>query len=150
MPMSKFHRGTGEHNGEGPCEINLKSGLRWLDMNNLERLLFHMVCRRNSAETAGAHDDSFEVGLRQTREYFGRLGHRIDVKGKSVLDVGCGYGATCVYVADQGAKRVLGIDIDQDRLEAAKEKLRVAYSPLRTSTLLTSWPFGRRHAYCTR
>jgi SAM-dependent methyltransferase len=32
------------------------------------------------------------------------------VAGKDVLDLGCGYGWHCKYAAEQGAKRVLGID----------------------------------------
>lgn len=33
-----------------------------------------------------------------------------DMTGKDVLDLGCGYGWHCKYVADHGAKSVLGID----------------------------------------
>lgn len=43
-----------------------------------------------------------------------------DVKGKSVLDLGCGYGANTVSFARQGAKRVVGVDISQKMLEKAK------------------------------
>lgn len=33
-----------------------------------------------------------------------------NLKGKFVLDLGCGYGWHCAYAAEQGAARVLGID----------------------------------------
>ena len=41
--------------------------------------------------------------------------------GKAVLDLGCGYGWHCKYAADQGAARVLGIDVSEKMLaEAAR------------------------------
>ena len=43
-----------------------------------------------------------------------------DLAGKSVLDLGCGYGWHCKYAADHGAKRVLGID--QSALMIAEAK----------------------------
>ena len=39
--------------------------------------------------------------------------------GKEVLDLGCGMGWHCAYAADQGAKRVTGVDISQRMLEQA-------------------------------
>lgn len=45
-----------------------------------------------------------------------------DFKGKSVLDLGCGFGWHCIYAKQQGAKRVVGIDLSSKMLEAAKEK----------------------------
>ena len=99
-------------------------------MKRLYRLLFHLVCRKRALEFGG-HDESFEAGLQSTKEYFDRFDNLIEVKDKRVFDVGCGYGGTCIYVAEQGAKRVVGIDIDEERLETAKEKLRMAYPGLK-------------------
>lgn len=45
-----------------------------------------------------------------------------DFKGKRVLDIGCGFGWHCVYAAEQGASYILGIDISEKMLKAAKEK----------------------------
>lgn len=42
------------------------------------------------------------------------------LEGKSVLDLGCGYGWHCKFAAEQGAKRVLGLDLSQKMIEAAK------------------------------
>ena len=39
--------------------------------------------------------------------------------GKSVLDLGCGYGWHCRFAADQGAARVLGIDVSRNMIEEA-------------------------------
>ena len=42
--------------------------------------------------------------------------------GKSVLDLGCGYGWHCRYAAGQGAARVLGIDISERMIAEARAR----------------------------
>lgn len=44
-----------------------------------------------------------------------------DFHGKTVLDLGCGYGWHCKYAVDNGAGYVLGTDISHKMLETAKE-----------------------------
>lgn len=39
---------------------------------------------------------------------------------KTVLDLGCGYGEHCIHFVEEGAKRVVGIDISQKMLAIAK------------------------------
>lgn len=43
---------------------------------------------------------------------------------RHVLDLGCGYGWHCKYVAEKGATRVLGIDASQKMIEVAKQRNR--------------------------
>ena len=43
-----------------------------------------------------------------------------DVKGKSVLDIGCNAGFYCLEMKRRGARRVLGIDTDERYLEQAR------------------------------
>ncbi len=43
-----------------------------------------------------------------------------DLSGKSVLDLGCGYGHNCVDFVKRGAKSVVGIDISEKMLAVAK------------------------------
>lgn len=43
-----------------------------------------------------------------------------DVRGKNVLDLGCGYGHNCAEFSDFGAARVIGIDISQKMLDVAR------------------------------
>ncbi|MCU7502237.1 MAG: class I SAM-dependent methyltransferase [Ignavibacteria bacterium] len=45
-----------------------------------------------------------------------------DIKGKSVLDLGCGYGWHCRYAMEQGARSVIGIDLSEKMLEEAKDR----------------------------
>ena len=45
-----------------------------------------------------------------------------DLNGKSVLDLGCGYGHNCIDFVNRGAARVVGIDISEKMLAVAKEE----------------------------
>ena len=46
------------------------------------------------------------------------------LKGKRILDLGCGYGWHCKYAADRGAEEVLGIDQSPKMLEEALRRNR--------------------------
>lgn len=45
-----------------------------------------------------------------------------DLNGRAVLDLGCGMGERCVDFIRRGASRVVGIDISENMLAAAREK----------------------------
>ncbi len=45
-----------------------------------------------------------------------------DLSGKSVLDLGCGYGHNCIDFLTRGAERVVGIDISEKMLSVAKRE----------------------------
>jgi 2-polyprenyl-3-methyl-5-hydroxy-6-metoxy-1,4-benzoquinol methylase len=47
-----------------------------------------------------------------------------DVRGKTVLDFGCGTGENTMLVALRGAK-VIGLDISEDLIQLAKERLKI-------------------------
>ena len=44
------------------------------------------------------------------------------LQGKTVLDLGCGYGWHCAFAAQQGAVRILGIDLSGKMIEEAKKR----------------------------
>lgn len=44
------------------------------------------------------------------------------LQGKEVLDLGCGYGWHCKFAAEQGAAKVLGIDLSSKMLEEAGKR----------------------------
>jgi len=48
------------------------------------------------------------------------------IAGKVIIDFGCGEGTDAVEIAVRGAKRVIGIDIREDLLQAARQKARGA------------------------
>lgn len=45
-----------------------------------------------------------------------------DFQGKTLLDLGCGYGWHCIYAAEQGAERIVGVDLSEKMLETARAK----------------------------
>jgi len=44
-----------------------------------------------------------------------------DLRGKHVLDLGCGYGWHCRFIASQNAASVIGVDISEKMLQRARE-----------------------------
>jgi len=58
-------------------------------------------------------------------EFFKRLNIEPCFEDLKVMDVGCGHGALCIYAAQKGAKRVLGIDISDDLIDFANENLNI-------------------------
>ncbi len=49
-----------------------------------------------------------------------------DYHGKTVLDVGCGTGDLAITLAKSGAGRVVGVDVDAERIVTARRKATVA------------------------
>ncbi|AIS59703.1 class I SAM-dependent methyltransferase [Listeria ivanovii] len=45
-----------------------------------------------------------------------------DFNQKTVLDLGCGFGWHCIYAAEHGAKKVVGIDLSERMLTEARQK----------------------------
>ncbi len=43
-------------------------------------------------------------------------------KGLRIVDLGCGFGWHCRYLADQGAQEVIGVDVSEKMLAVAREK----------------------------
>ncbi len=58
--------------------------------------------------------------------------HVIDVRGKDIVDIGCGGGIYTLALAEMGAVHVTGIDFSQVEIEAARER----YSALPTVTFV--------------
>src|SRR5262245_66248727 len=53
-----------------------------------------------------------------------------DLRGKSVLDVGCKYGFFCFEAARRGAARVVGLDVDPDSVRKARLLASCLSSPV--------------------
>lgn len=71
-------------------------------------------------------DDQRENNL----EWFKRMDFQVDVEGMRVLDLGCGHGALSVSFAERGAKEVVGIDLDDDRIDFANRNLAANFPEL--------------------
>ncbi len=61
-----------------------------------------------------------------SRGYFAKF-PRFDVRGKSVLEIGCGTGGRAAYLATRGARRVVGADINANEIEIAKRLVSELY-----------------------
>ena len=72
------------------------------------------------AKYAGMHRSIF--GLAGAAEWAALRAMLPDVAGKSVLDLGCGYGWHCRYFAENGASCVLGIDLSERMLAEARSR----------------------------
>lgn len=46
------------------------------------------------------------------------------LQGKTVLDLGCGYGWHCKFAAEQGAVHILGLDLSRKMIEEARKRNR--------------------------
>jgi SAM-dependent methyltransferase len=64
-----------------------------------------------------------EAGPREAETFLGRMPAWLDLRGRSVLDIGCGLGSLCMEAARRGARRVLGVDTGQPGIEYARWRL---------------------------
>ena len=72
----------------------------------------------------------FEAQFRESNSEFWRRLGGVDLAGKTVLDIGCGHGALAVQAAQQGAVRVVGIDIDKTRIDFARRNVALNFPEL--------------------
>lgn len=82
-------------------------------------LLLKAIASRQSA----AEDSRPDTIDSQLKQFFGDDFFDL-VRGKVVIDFGCGEGRQAVEMAINGAGRVIGLDIQEKRLEAARELAR--------------------------
>ncbi len=72
---------------------------------------------------------SFGTGHHHTTKLMIREMGTIDLKGKCILDMGCGTGVLGIYGCLKGAQRVLGVDHDQWAYENALENVKRNATP---------------------
>ena len=83
------------------------------------------------------HENLFNViwnkyNSKEFKEYINRYKHRIkinklNIKGKKIIDFGCGNGMFCFALYEMGAKEVFGIDFGQDSINFAKSFAKKRY-----------------------
>ncbi len=64
-------------------------------------------------------------------EWVSRMEFDFDVSGLRILDFGCGHGALTIHFAELGAKQVVGVDLDQERIAFAETNLEKAFPQFR-------------------
>ena len=72
----------------------------------------------------------FNSSARSDTRFWERHGGMPCLKGCTVVDVGCGMGKLCVEIAQAGAAKVVGIDIEQKYITFAVENLKQNYPHL--------------------
>jgi SAM-dependent methyltransferase len=93
--------------------------------------IFHLVCHRRAPECSAEDKEKyFRWRLSEAAKFINRFDGRVNVFGKSILDFGCGYGSMSFFLAQNGARRVVGVDIDSDRVAFARNKLNSEFSNL--------------------
>jgi len=71
----------------------------------------------------------FKHGFEEVEKYWSRFGGRPNLNA-TFLDVGCGHGALCIDLAKRGAKKVIGVDIEDKLIEFAQNNLKLNYPEL--------------------
>lgn len=74
----------------------------------------------------------FTNSLLSDHKFWKRLGGKPNVKGKVLLDIGCGWGGLCLDLAQSGAQRVIGIDLTKSRIDFCKENLKYNFPHLQS------------------
>src|SRR5882672_1069218 len=90
----------------------------------LTELQYQLLKRIAPGEPARMRDDSYE-GKSKLRIL---LGDSLldEVKGKTVVDFGCGEGFEAIELATTGCRKVIGVDIREALLERARSRAAAA------------------------
>ncbi len=75
------------------------------------------------------HEDYIRWQYNSSKTLFKKFSN-LCVAGKSVLEIGCGTGGRSAFLASQGAKRVVGIDIQHNEIDVAKKSTKGLYPEL--------------------
>lgn len=59
--------------------------------------------------------------------FWSRFAPKPDLRGKVILDLGCGHGRLCLDMAEDGAQKVVGLDIDQPKIEFARRNISLRH-----------------------
>jgi len=114
----------------GPGDAGLPSQRLNLP-DRISGLLLRLISKRSTSRPRDYEEAYFRRGAAEARTFLQRFDTQIDFRGKRVLDYGCGYGPLAFHVAqEEGADAVTGVDIDQARIDFARQRLSGEYSGL--------------------
>ncbi len=90
---------------------------------------FHTGWRSEETFTPEAYQEDLEDHLinrleNDRQRIIPWLNANLPLKGKKVLEIGCGTGASTIALAEQGA-HVIGVDLDEGALVVAKERAKI-------------------------
>lgn len=90
--------------------------------------IFHLFCTREFKQIT--NDDYFTKYLSEIDDFLNRYRNKLNFKEKTMIDIGFGLGAMCFYMGENGAKKVVGTEIDQEYINYARNKLWNEYKHL--------------------
>lgn len=99
-------------------EKNIFKSKKILDKEILHKKIFNLIWNKYNSS--------------QFRQYIDRYKYRIkinklDIKGKKIIDLGCGNGMFCFALFEMGAKEVCGLDYGASSIKFARSYLRNKY-----------------------
>jgi SAM-dependent methyltransferase len=101
-------------------------------LTNIEYRILKMISPGNpDSSSTYADEPKSKLAVQMSADFFSKIAGRV------VIDFGCGEGAESVEMAENGAKRVIGIDIREKVLQAARQRALVA--GVHNTCIFTSW-----------
>jgi SAM-dependent methyltransferase len=88
----------------------------------VSRLAFRAISRPSSV-AALDNERSFESRTKAVQQFLRRIEPPLALGGARVLDVGSGYGALCFHLAENGAARVVGMEVSPSLVEFTRSLL---------------------------
>lgn len=89
----------------------------------LFKLLSHPRNRLTEAQiSAKAAQRDYQPAI--PRWFLDFVDEYVDYRNKTVLDIGCGYGDLCIMLAKTAARRAVGVDVDQVRIDCARRNAK--------------------------
>lgn len=70
------------------------------------------------------HLEYFNRGRAENPRFWACFEERPRFQGQTVIDVGCGHGSLCLSIAEEGANRVIGLDLNEKLIDFALANLR--------------------------
>lgn len=89
---------------------------KWID----SQTWYQKIQLSNGLQTPGTIDSKTRLKLLKG----------VDVSGKSVIDIGCNSGYYCLWSKNQGATHVVGVDINEQRIQQAKTIAEIERAPI--------------------
>lgn len=76
------------------------------------------------ADSRKSIENYFEWRKNKANSFVDRVETIESLKDLTILDIGCGYGALCEVLVKRGVKKVIGTEIDQNKLDIANRFLK--------------------------
>lgn len=90
--------------------------------------LFHIFCTSEFKQIT--REDYFKKKAGEIDDFLNRYRNKLNFKDKTIIDIGFGLGNLCFYMGEKGAEKVVGIEIDQEYINHAENKLENEYKYL--------------------